>query len=104
MRSKSDDNRFPSRLAAAFGFAAAGILAGGYLLSTNVEHNVTQRSHDRLLASARRKADDPREVDRCHKLGRNDYVSKPVDFHAFAETLRRLGLFISVMEVPAIAA
>jgi CheY-like chemotaxis protein len=44
--------------------------------------------------------DDPREVKRCHALGCNSYITKPVEFAAFAETLRRLGLFILVIQVP----
>lgn len=44
--------------------------------------------------------DDPREVERCHQLGCNVYVTKPVNFKAFSETLRRLGLFLLVIQVP----
>jgi CheY-like chemotaxis protein len=43
--------------------------------------------------------DDPREVDECYKLGCNMYITKPVDFHKFAETLKRLGLFIQVVKI-----
>lgn len=43
--------------------------------------------------------DDPREVERCYSLGCNIYVTKPVDFLKFAETLKRLGLFIQVVKV-----
>lgn len=43
--------------------------------------------------------DDPREVERCYDLGCNIYVTKPVDFLKFAETLKRLGLFIQVVKV-----
>ena len=43
--------------------------------------------------------DDPREVEKCYKLGCNIYVTKPVDFLKFAETLKRLGLFIQVVKV-----
>ena len=43
--------------------------------------------------------DDPREVEECYKLGCNCYVTKPVDFAHFAETLRRLGLFVMVIKV-----
>jgi len=43
--------------------------------------------------------DDPREVDECYKLGCNMYITKPVDFLKFAETLKRLGLFIQVVKV-----
>ena len=43
--------------------------------------------------------DDPREVEKCYNLGCNIYVTKPVDFLKFAETLKRLGLFIQVVKV-----
>ncbi|MGA2017658.1 MAG: response regulator, partial [Opitutaceae bacterium] len=44
--------------------------------------------------------DDAREVERCHELGCNIYIQKPVDYDKFAEAIRRLGLFISLMMVP----
>ena len=43
--------------------------------------------------------DDPREVEKCYALGCNIYVTKPVNFLKFAETLKRLGLFIQVVKV-----
>lgn len=43
--------------------------------------------------------DDPREVEACYKLGCNIYITKPVDFKKFAETLKRLGLFIQVVKI-----
>ena len=43
--------------------------------------------------------DDPREIEECYGLGCNCYVTKPVEFAAFAETLNRLGLFIMIMRV-----
>jgi CheY-like chemotaxis protein len=44
--------------------------------------------------------DDPREVERCHELGCNIYIQKPVDYDKFAEAIRRLGLFITLLLVP----
>jgi len=44
--------------------------------------------------------DDAREVERCHELGCNVYIQKPVDYDKFAEAIRRLGLFINLMMVP----
>lgn len=44
--------------------------------------------------------DDPREVDRCYQLGCNNYITKPVNFSSFVEALRRLGLFLLVIQVP----
>jgi CheY-like chemotaxis protein len=46
--------------------------------------------------------DDPREVARCHALGCNNYIVKPVDYDKFAEAIKNLGLFISLVEVPGI--
>jgi CheY-like chemotaxis protein len=43
--------------------------------------------------------DDPREVEACYKIGCNMYITKPVDFMKFAETLNRLGLFIQVVKI-----
>jgi len=43
--------------------------------------------------------DDPREVENCYKLGCNIYITKPVDFHKFTDTLNRLGLFVQVVKI-----
>jgi CheY-like chemotaxis protein len=43
--------------------------------------------------------DDPQEIEECYLLGCNCYVTKPVEFDAFTETLNRLGLFIMIMRV-----
>src|SRR5579871_6539322 len=44
--------------------------------------------------------DDPREVRRCYDLGCSSYVTKPVDYDKFVEAIRRLGLFLSIVQVP----
>jgi len=46
--------------------------------------------------------DDPREVERCHDLGCNNYIVKPVDYEKFSEAMNKLGLFISLVQVPEI--
>ena len=43
--------------------------------------------------------DDPREVAECYRLGCNFYIAKPMGFEAFSETLKRLGLFLQVLQV-----
>lgn len=45
--------------------------------------------------------DDQREIQRCYDLGANVYITKPVDYEGFANAIRQLGLFFSVMQVPA---
>ena len=48
--------------------------------------------------------DDSREVERCYELGCNVYIQKPVDYDRFAEAIRRLGLFMSLVLVPNMSA
>jgi CheY-like chemotaxis protein len=46
--------------------------------------------------------DDAREIERCYKLGCNVYIQKPVDYDRFAEAIRRLGLFVPLLLIPAV--
>lgn len=43
--------------------------------------------------------DDPREIEICYQLGCNLYITKPIDFLKFAETLKLLGLFIQIVKI-----
>ena len=45
--------------------------------------------------------DDPREVQRCYQLGCNVYITKPVVYDDFIEAIKRLGLFLAVVKLPA---
>lgn len=44
--------------------------------------------------------DNPKEVERGYALGCNVYVTKPVEYEAFAESIRKLGLLLAVVRVP----
>jgi CheY-like chemotaxis protein len=44
--------------------------------------------------------DDPREILRCYELGCSSYVTKPVEYDRFVEAIRRLGLFLAIVQVP----
>jgi CheY-like chemotaxis protein len=44
--------------------------------------------------------DDPREVSRCHELGCNNYITKPVEYDRFLAAIRQLGLYLMVIEIP----
>ncbi|PCG13897.1 MULTISPECIES: response regulator [Sphingomonas] len=44
--------------------------------------------------------DDSREIQRCYDLGANVYITKPVNYENFAQAIRQLGLFLSVIQVP----
>jgi len=44
--------------------------------------------------------DEKGEIQRCYDLGCNVYVTKPVNYENFAEAIRQLGLFFTVVKVP----
>lgn len=44
--------------------------------------------------------DDEVEIKRCYDLGANVYITKPVNYESFANAIRQLGLFFSVIQVP----
>ncbi|PLW97852.1 MAG: hypothetical protein C0593_07415 [Marinilabiliales bacterium] len=44
--------------------------------------------------------DDPREIERCHELGCSNYIKKPIDYDKFVDAIRKLGLFLLVVEMP----
>ena len=43
---------------------------------------------------------DSQEIKRCYELGCNVYITKPVNYESFANAIRQLGLFFSVIKVP----
>ena len=44
--------------------------------------------------------DDKAEIQRCYDLGCNVYITKPVNYESFAQAIKQLGLFLSVIQVP----
>ncbi len=44
--------------------------------------------------------DHPKDIDRCYALGCNVFMTKPVDYEAFSEAIRKLGLMLTIVRVP----
>jgi CheY-like chemotaxis protein len=44
--------------------------------------------------------EDPREVDRCHQLGCNIYMHKPVSFESFADAITQIGKLVNLAQIP----
>jgi CheY-like chemotaxis protein len=44
--------------------------------------------------------DDKQEIQHCYDLGCNVYITKPMNYESFADAIRRLGLFLSVIQLP----
>ncbi len=62
-----------------------------------VKANVHTRSTPVVVLTT---TDDEREIKRCYDLGCNVYITKPVNYESFANAIRQLGLFFSVIQVP----
>ncbi len=69
----------------------------GVAILEKVKSNVhTKRTPVVVLTTT----DDEQEIQRCYDLGANVYITKPVNYDGFANAIRQLGLFFSVMQVP----
>lgn len=71
-------------------------MAGVDILERVKANQHTRRSPVIVLTTT----DDSREIQRCYDLGANVYITKPVDYEGFANAIKQLGLFFSVMQVP----
>jgi len=71
-------------------------MAGVDILEKVKANSYTRRSPVIVLTTT----DDSREIQRCYDLGANVYITKPVDYEGFANAIKQLGLFFSVMQVP----
>jgi CheY-like chemotaxis protein len=44
--------------------------------------------------------DDPKSIEKCYRLGCSGFITKPLEINRFFETLKRLGLYIGVLQIP----
>jgi CheY-like chemotaxis protein len=44
--------------------------------------------------------DNPQEVARCYDLGCNMYITKPVEYDQFSDTIQKLSMFLSIVKTP----
>jgi len=62
------------------------------------EHEVLKRVPVLMLSTT----DDPQEVEACHSIGCNFYLTKPTEPEIFAQAITRLGSFLEIVTVPTI--
>ena len=72
-------------------------MTGGEILSRVKTNEYLKRIPVVVLTTT----DDAVEIQRCYDLGCNVYITKPVNYENFANAIRQLGLFFSVIQVPA---
>lgn len=69
----------------------------GYQVLRRVKNDpLTQRIPVVVLTTT----EDSREVDRCYELGCSIFVTKPVNYEQFADTMKRLGQILSIVQIP----
>lgn len=73
----------------------------GIDILTRIKANETLRRTPVVVLTT---TDDKIEIQRCYDLGCNVYITKPVDYESFAQAIRQLGLFLSVIQVPEVEA
>jgi CheY-like chemotaxis protein len=70
---------------------------GGIEILRRVKENNHLKSTPVVILTT---TDDSQEIKRCYELGCNVYITKPVNYESFANAIRQLGLFFSVIQVP----
>ena len=71
-------------------------MAGADILSALKADEVLRRMPVFVLTTT----DDPRELQRCYDLGANICMTKSLNDAGFANAIRQLGLFLSVIHIP----
>lgn len=71
-------------------------MAGVDILKRVKEDEQLRRSPVIVLTTT----DDKAEIQRCYDLGCNVYITKPLIYQSFADAIRQLGLFLSVIQIP----
>jgi len=69
----------------------------GYQVLTLVKNDERTRHIPIVILTT---TDNPHEVTKCYDFGCNIYLIKPVDYAQFSESIRNLGLFLSIIQVP----
>jgi len=69
----------------------------GYQVLQRMKNDDTTRHIPVVILTT---TDDSREVQKCYDLGCNIYITKPVDYNQFTEAIRKIGLFLSIVQVP----
>ena len=72
------------------------VLTGHQVLKRMKEDPRTRRIPVIILTTS----EDSREVHKCYELGCNVFITKPVDYGQFTEAVRKIGLFISIVQLP----
>jgi CheY-like chemotaxis protein len=73
-------------------------IVDGYQVLERVKGDERTRHIPVMIVTA---VEEPAEIDRCYALGCSVSITKPVEHTAFVDALRQLGLFLSIVQLPA---
>ena len=69
----------------------------GYQVLTRLKANTRPRHMPVIILTT---TDEPYAIQRCYALGCNVCLPRPVEYVQFAEAIRKLGLFVSIVQLP----
>ena len=69
----------------------------GYAVLERVKKDAELRTIPIIMLTS---TEDQMEINRSYDLGANGYVIKPVEYHAFQEGIKNLGLFLDIVALP----
>ena len=72
------------------------VLNGHQVLKRMKEDPRTRRIPVIILTTT----EDSREVHKCYEMGCNVFISKPVEYEQFTDAVIKIGLFISIVQIP----
>jgi len=69
----------------------------GYEVLTKLKESEQTRNIPVVMLTT---TSDDTEIKKCYDMGCNVFVTKPIDYENFAKAIERLGLFLSVVQIP----
>ena len=72
------------------------VLSGYQVLERLKAHPIAKKIPIIVLTSTQ----DEAEIERCYQLGCNVFLSKPVEYDEFQNSIRQISLFLSIVRVP----
>ncbi len=69
----------------------------GFKVLEHIKNNACTKNIPVIILTT---SSDSQEISRCYDLGCNVYITKPVAYEKFSDAIKKLGLFLSVADVP----
>jgi CheY-like chemotaxis protein len=91
----SDNNIFPGEVVMLLDMNLPG-LDGIQVLKSLRENEKTKKMPICMLTTTENKT----EIQKCYDLGCNNYITKPIEYSEFQDTMKKLGMLFSIVKFP----